>query len=102
MPEIRKIQQTTHNDKEGFIVVWEMIGFQKSMARFRAIGMTAMRFPTTITEVEVVSVTEFEPRDYNIEVFVPTEGFPSAGISSPVDWLKEQFDSDILSFGGEN
>lgn len=91
MPEIRAIREATHNGKEGFIVDWMMIGFTKQGAEFRAVLMTAMRFPTTITEVDIVGVRELDPRDYDVQIFVPTEGFPSAGIEQPIKWLREQF-----------
>lgn len=91
MPEIRTIREGTHEGKDGFIVEWEMIGFTESGARFRAVLMTAMRFPTTITEVDVVGIRDLGRRDQNVMVFVPTEGFPSAGIEQPVKWMKEQF-----------
>lgn len=91
MPDIQKIKEGTHRGEEGFIVTWEMRGFSKSGAKFRATLMTAMRFPTTITSSEVVSVAEFGDADFNVDVFVPTEGFASAGIGQPVKWLRDQF-----------
>ena len=97
MPDIRKITEGEEEGKDGFIVTWEMMGFNKRAAKFRAAGMTAMRFPTTITGVKVVSVSEFGDRDFNVEVFVPTEGFPSAGISNPIEWMREQFDNRKLN-----
>lgn len=91
MPEIQSVQTGTHEGKEGFIVEWEFIGFSESAARFRAILMTAMRFPTTITTSEVVGVRELDKRDFNVQVFVPTEGFASAGIKNPVKFMREEF-----------
>lgn len=91
MPDIRAIKEGTHDGEDGFIVEWMMIGFSEQGAKFRAILTTAMRFPTTITEAEVVGVRELDPRDYDVHVFVPTEGFPSAGIQNPVRWMRDQF-----------
>lgn len=68
-----------------------MMGFSKQGAQFRAITSTAMRFPTTIVSSKVTSVQEFGTDDFNVNVFVPTEGFMSAGIPSPREWLKENF-----------
>lgn len=92
MPEIRSVSDTTHEGERGFIIEWEFRGFTEDTARFRAKMMTAARFPTTITTSEVIGVREFDPRDFNVQVFVPTEGFFSAGIASPVQWMREQFD----------
>lgn len=91
MPEIQSIHSATHEGKDGFIIEWEFMGFTKNTAKFRAVGMTAMRFPTTIVTSEVVGVREFDPMDYNIQVFVPTEGFMSAGINNPAKWLHEEY-----------
>lgn len=91
MPRIQSIHSETHEGKEGFIIEWEFIGFSEDMARFRAIGQTALRFPTTIVTAEVVGVREFDPRDFNVQVFVPTEGFMSAGINNPVEWMHDEF-----------
>lgn len=109
MPTIRKVRMGSHEDKEGFIVTWEFRGFQKDAAKFRAVAMTAMRFPTTVTAQsiiavdepggmgetqvgpDVVSTADFGPRDYNVEVFVPTKGIGSVGIQNPVKWARESF-----------
>lgn len=91
MPEIRTVREGAHEGKDGFIVEWEMIGFAERVARFRAVLMTALRFPTTITEVSIVGVRDLGHRDKNVMVFVPTEGFPSAGLEQPVKWAKEEF-----------
>lgn len=92
MPDIVSITDGSHEGEEGFIIEWQMIGFTKGGAKFRARGMTALRFPTALTGTEVVGVKEFGDRDFNIDVFVPTEGFPSAGITNPVEWISDQFD----------
>lgn len=91
MSSIREIRKGSRGGKDGFIITWEYIGFTKADAKFRAVLQTAMRFPTTITEAEVINVTEFENNDFNVEVFVPTEGFPSAGITAPVKWVRDNF-----------
>lgn len=96
MPSIRSVRDGTHEGEKGFVVEWEMIGFVEEVAKFRAVGMTAMRFPTTITEAEIVGIREFNNRDFNIQVFIPTEGFLSAGIKNPVDWFRDQFGGDQL------
>lgn len=94
MPDIVSITDGSHEGEEGFIIEWQMIGFTEQGAKFRARGMTAMRFPTTITGTSVVGTSEFGTNDYNVEVFVPTEGFLSAGIKNPVDWFQDQFSGD--------
>lgn len=91
MPDIQKVEKVTHKGKEGFIITWEFIGFTEPVAKFRAIGMTSLRFPTTITTSEVVGVRKFDSMDYNVGVFVPTEGFMSAGIKNPVEWMRDAF-----------
>ena len=91
MPSIRKVTDANVDGEEGFIITWEMMGFSKQGAKFRAITSTAMRFPTTITTSKIVSVQEFAEDDFNVNVFVPTEGFLSAGIPSPREWLKDNF-----------
>lgn len=91
MPRIQSVETATHEGRDGFTIEWEFMGFSKSTAKFRAVGQTALRFPTTITSSEVVGVREFGDNDYNVLVFVPTEGFLSAGIQNPVDWMREQF-----------
>lgn len=96
MPEIKSVRTAEHEGKEGFIVEWEFIGFTEGGAKFRAVLMTAMRFPTTITEVDVVRSRQTENRDMVVEIFVPTEGFPSAGIEQPMKWLKENFRDRIV------
>lgn len=107
MPSIKTIREGSHDGEDGFIVEWKMFGFNEGIAKFRASGMTAMRFPTTITDVSVVGVENLGERvgigpvdagaeDHIVSVFVPTEGFPSAGIQNPLDWLQEQFSGDRL------
>lgn len=91
MTTIRKVHEMEHDGRDGFVIVWEFVGFRKEVARFRAVAMTAMRFPTTTTDIEVLSVTKFDRGDFNVEVWVPTEGFFSAGIISPIQWLRENF-----------
>lgn len=91
MPEIRIIKEDTHDGKDGFLIEWMMTGFTESGAKFRANMMTALRFPTTITETKIVGVRKLDPRDYDVLIFVPTEGFPSAGIQNPVKWVREEF-----------
>lgn len=101
MPEIRKIEDATHEGKDGFVIEWEMVGlFTEGGARFRAVGTTALRFPTTITEAEVVGVRELGKRKFNVRVFVPTEGFPAAGIQNPVKWFREQFGEERVFING--
>lgn len=99
MPEITKVEEATRDGEDGFEVTWMMRGFSESGAKFRAAGMTAMRFPTTITELEVVTVREFDERDFNVTVFVPTRGFPSAGITNPVKWARSQFGERFMNRG---
>ena len=96
MPTVRSVQDATRDGKDGFIIDWEMIGFTRPMAVLRARGATALRFPTTIATVDIVGVSEFGERDYNVQVFVPTEGFLAAGIQNPVKWLREQFGERAL------
>lgn len=91
MADIKKVESGRHDGKDGFIITYEMIGITKADAMFRAVPMTAMRFPTTITEAEVVGVTEFGDKDFDVRVFVPTEGFLDAGIGNPVGWVRDQF-----------
>lgn len=96
MTRISSIKESTVDGTEGFIIEWEMIGFAKPMAKFRARGMTALRFPTTITRVDIVGVREFGGNDFAVQVFIPTEGFLSAGIENPVNWLREQFGDKLI------
>lgn len=96
MPEIQSVENATRDGEDGFIIEWQFIGFSESAARFRAVMMTAMRFPSTITTSKVVGVREFGDRDYNVRVFVPTEGFLSAGIQNPVEWVQEQFNERFM------
>lgn len=96
MPDIQSVREYTHDGKEGFVVEWQFIGFSKGMAKFRSVCQTAMRFPTTITTCEIVGVKEFGKRDYNIQVFVPTEDFMSAGISNPIQWMRREFKERFL------
>lgn len=91
MPSIQSIHSATHEGTDGFIIEWEFIGFSEFGAKFRAVAMTASRFPSTIVTAEVVGVREFDPRDYNVQVFVPTEGFMSAGINNPAEWLHDEY-----------
>lgn len=91
MPDIQKVEDFSFEGRDGFLVTWEMIGFDKRGAEFRAKLSTAMRFPTTVTEVRVLGTSEFGDRDYNVDVWVPTEGFGSAGIKNPVEWVRENF-----------
>lgn len=97
MADIRRIREGEYEGEDGFIVTWEMTGVTKTAAEFRAVAKTAMRFPTTITSSEVVAVKEFGDFDFDVEVFVPTEGFASAGIGQPLEWVYEQFDDRVLS-----
>lgn len=96
MTRIQSVSNTTYKGRDGFIIEWEFIGFTENTARGRAKMMTAMRFPTTIATSKVIGVREFDPRDYNVQVFVPTEGFLSAGIQNPVKWMREQFGDRFL------
>jgi hypothetical protein len=89
MPRIQSVETGTHDGKQGFIIEWEFIGFHESTAKSRAVGQTSLRFPTTIVTSEVVGVREYGNKDYNVQVFVPTEGFMSAGITNPVEWMRE-------------
>lgn len=91
MTDIVSVNDTTHNGEDGFTVKWRFMGFTESGAKFRAVVMAAMRFPTTITEVEVLRVSEFGKRDYDVVVFIPTDGFPKAGVTNPIEWAREQF-----------
>lgn len=91
MPSIRKVTDATVDGEEGFIITWEMIGYSKQGAQFRALASTGVRFPTTITTSKVAGVQEFGEKDFNVNVFVPTEGFMSAGVPSPREWLEENF-----------
>lgn len=106
MPEIEGVENTTHRGKDGFIIEWSIPGVSKSGAKFKAVGSTSMRFPSTVTEIKVVGISEASSDSYNtrifdkaytVRVFVPTEGFLSAGIKNPVEWLKDQFSGDILN-----
>lgn len=96
MPDIHSVKEATVGGVDGFIIEWQMRGFSKSSAKFRAVGMTALRFPTTITSSEVVGVREFDPMDFNVQVFVPLEGFADAGIGQPVKWMREQFQERFM------
>ena len=91
MPQIRSVENATRDGTDGFVVEWEFIGFTEADATFRAVGMTALRFPTTIVSSEIVGVRKFGSTDYNVLVFVPTEGFMSAGITNPVEWMRDEF-----------
>lgn len=77
--------------ENGFVITWSFNGFSESTAKFRARMMTAMRSPTTITTCKTVGVVEFEDMDYDVQVFVPTEGMLSAGIKNPIEWVREEF-----------
>lgn len=99
MPDIRRIYDSTHKGKEGFVIEWELRGFSRFGAEFRAMAMTAGRFPTTITEISRVGTREFGETDFNVGVFVPTEGFVSAGVGQPLKWLRNQFEDRILDIG---
>lgn len=91
MPRIQSVSMTERDGREGFMVEWEFQGFTEADAKFRAKLMTAMRFPTTITTSKVLGVREFDSNDYNVLVFVPTEGLGSAGIPNPIKWAREEF-----------
>lgn len=90
MSQIHRITQSQHNGADGFKIEWDMTAMNKSFAEFRAVGMTAMRFPTTITQADRVSTTEIDD-GWRVGVFVPTEGFAAAGIGRPAKWVKDQF-----------
>lgn len=93
MPDIHSVEEATVDGVDGFIIEWQMRGFNESSAKFRAVGMTALRFPTTITSSKVVGVRKFDPMDFNVRVFVPLEGFADAGIGQPVKWMREEFEN---------
>lgn len=101
MAEINSVTTGEHNGEEGLIVEWEFAGLREGMAEFRAMGMTAMRFPTTITEAEVIEISEVGAKSYAVKVFVPTKGFPSVGISNPIDWIRDNFATDKVDLGDE-
>lgn len=95
MSKIESIHEDVVNGIEGFVINWEFVGLTKASAKFRAVGQTALRFPTTITDASVVdverNVTGVGEPNFIVSVFVPTEGFGSAGIGNPVEWMKNQF-----------
>ena len=90
MPRIQSVSDTTYEGTRGFIIEWEFIGFSENTARGRAKMMTAMSFPTTIATSRVIGVREFDPNDFNVQVFVPTKGLLSAGIQNPIEWVREE------------
>lgn len=96
MSRIIRVHEDVVDGKDGFIVNWEFAGLTETSARFRAVMQTALRFPTTITDAEVVDVerqvTAPGNPNYRVAVFVPTEGFLSAGIGNPVQWIRERFE----------
>lgn len=94
MAKIVRVTQGSNNGKEGFIVVYKTQG---PLSEIRAVGMTALRFPTTVLEAEVVGEQETADGSYHTRVFVPTEGFPSAGITNPIQWAREQFGDTFIS-----
>lgn len=98
MSNIRTIRESRRGGKDGFEIEWEMMGLTKAGAKFRATASTASRFPTTVSEVKVVGMRKFGDRDYNVIVFVPTEGILSAGIGNPLKWMQQQFDNRILQW----
>lgn len=94
MPEITNVVGDEVDGVDGFIVNWEFTGYVEATARFRAIAQTAGRFPTTITDVEIVDMELLESginKVYRVAVFVPIEGFLSAGITSPSEWMRDNF-----------
>jgi len=97
MAEIVEIEAMRHKGKGGFGITWSMTGLSKGAAQFRAVGMTAMRFPLTITEIEAVTARK-DGSEIIVTTFIPTQGFFDAGLGNPVSWLEDQFDSDILGF----
>lgn len=92
---IESIIQEGYEGRDGFIINWKFRGLAKGPAKFRARAQTAMRFPTTVTEAEVIDVERLSQNlpdpTYKVAVFVPTSGFGSAGAGSIVQWMKEQF-----------
>jgi hypothetical protein len=96
--KILNIEQAKRGAEQGFEVTYSMTGLTKSGAEFRAIGGTSARFPTTVTDAEVVHSHMKPGGTVHVTVFVPTEGFRSAGIGRPIKWLREQFDKRVRNF----
>lgn len=99
MARIINVVEDVVDGKEGFIINWEFVGLSKASARFRAVGMTALRFPTTVTEAKVVDIERqvVEPGvpNFRVSVFIPTEGIIAAGIGNPIAWMRDQFEEQF-------
>lgn len=91
MVKIAKVETKKRGVREGIAIEWEMMGFSEVGAKMRARMATASRFPTTVATAEILGVREFGEDDYNVIIWIPTDGFMSAGIDNPVDWLERNF-----------
>lgn len=97
MPEIETVFGANEGGRKGFIVRWKFpMALSEGAARFRARAMTTMRFPSTVTDLEIIrSGKSEETGDIMVDVFVPTEGFLSAGIQNPIEWVRENFPTSL-------